>query len=73
MAVIMSAIKSGITVMRMAFTHSAPMGSITDGNFDAELASKSEKPIPLIRPSVSPRSIRAEELIAISLLSSVRP
>jgi hypothetical protein len=67
MAVIMSAIKSGITVMRMAFTHSVPMGSIIDGNFDAELASRSEKPIPPSRPSASPRSMRAEELMAVSL------
>jgi hypothetical protein len=71
MAVIMSAIKSGITVMRIAFTHSAPMGSTIDGNFDAELASRSEKPMPPIRPSASPRSMRAEELMAVSLLSSV--
>jgi hypothetical protein len=66
----MSAIKSGITVMRMAFTHSVPMGSIIDGIFDAELASRSEKPMPPIRPSASPRSMRAEELMAVSLASS---
>ena len=69
MAVIISAINSGTTVMRIPFTHSVPIGSIIDGRSESAEISRSEKLTPPIRPIPSPIRMRVEALINSSTLS----